>query len=364
MVDLLSSANSRVAFSLFSVLPDAAAARGLAVAARAAKQRLEPPPKVDSRLEVAAREAKRTADNLARVTSRLETVVSLVQRARDKLDEIRDLLSDMRKAVVLSQRSDATTEEKLRQADRFDQFLGQINLKVRSFGTPGNNLLGSAFRDVFTAETVEFQTRPDTQVEYGLAGIFVASEFLITDSAGDQYVPDIFGAQLEKLPIDPYGDGTTILLKDDDTITLDNTTGAVTITRAGATTPILTGTLERKGLGVLFSPFYGHFLDSAKLDEALADIDAATAKIRFAIEVFDNHLARVTAFRDQNKARIEQNRDLVSEVESEKLRQQLEAKAARQREELLFSNVLQSTLSFTDQGVLTVAIQNLINVEV
>lgn len=360
------SAFSTVGLELFSLLPDAAAARGLSAAARAQGRSQIEDIRPDRKLELAARQAEREAKDLGRIKNKLDGVARTVERARDKLDEIRLLLVDARKAVELSQKPDATEDEKRTQAGVFDQKLGQINIKVRNFGTIGNNLLGSQFRDVFTADTLTFPIRPNSLQEDSITGLFAGSDFTITETGtGDIYVPDIFGAKVQSLPIstDAAADDGIFLL-DDDTIALDNSTGAVSITRNGEGSPVLEGTLERHGLDVLFSPFYASFLSDAGLDDALADIDKATQSVRFLSGVFDGFVGRVGARRDQISNLISENEKFAQKVESDNLRNILIAQSEIQRNDLLFSSALQSTISFSDNGVLTTALNNLVDVQV
>jgi len=360
------SAFSTVGLELFSLLPDAAAARGLSIAAAAQARIDNEPVQQDRSIKLAAQQAEREAKNLSRIKSKLDTVTGVVKRAREKLDEIRLLLVDMRKAVELSQESTATDDEKRTQSNVFDQKLGLINIKVRNFGTIGNNLLGSQFRDVFEADTMTFPIRPNSLQEDSITGLFAGSDFTITEtSTNTVFVPDIFGAKVQSLPIsidDDIDDGIQLL--DNDTVVLDNDSGSVSITRNGDSSPILEGILERKGLKVLFSPFYENFLNDASLEDAITDIDAATQTVRFISGVFDGFVGRVGARRDQVANLIKENEKFVQRVESENLRARLRAQVEQQRKSLLFSSAFNSTVSFSDSGILTTAINNLIDVEI
>ena len=357
---------STVGLELFSLLPNASAARGLRIAAAAQKRIKTEPVQQDRNIDLAARQAEQKAKDLTRIKSKLDAVNSIVKRAREKLDEIRLLIVDMRKAVELSQKSTATDEEKRTQANVFDQKLGLINIKVRNFGTIGNNLLGSQFRDVFVADTITFPIRPNSLQEDSITGLFAGSDFTITQSStNDVFVPDIFGAKVQSLPISINDDiDAGITLFDDDTVVLDKDTGAVSITRNGEATPVLEGTLERKGLDVLFSSFYGNFLNDASLDDALADVDAATQTLRFITGVFDGFVGRVGARRNLVANLIKENELFVQRVETENLRAQLEAQAEQQRNTLLFSGTINSSISFSDSGALASSISNLINVKI
>jgi len=359
------NAFSTVGLELFSLLPDVAAARGLATAARAQSRADLEPIRSDRKIALAARQAEQEAKSLTRIKSKLDGVTSIVERAREKLDEIRLLLVDMRKNVELSLKADATDDEKRVQANAFDQTMGLINIKVRNFGTLGNNLLGSQFRDVFDADTISFPIRPNSLQEDSITGLFAGSDFTITETGtGDVFVPDIFGSKVQSLPIDDDDLEDGVILLDDDTIALDNDTGAVSITRSGAGSAVLEGTLERHGLDVLFSPFYGNFLNDTSLNEALTDVDKATQTVRFLSGVFDGFVGRVGARRDQVANLIKENEKFAQQVESDNLRETLLAQAEQQRSAILFSSVFNSTLSFQDSGVLSNAISNLIDVQV
>jgi hypothetical protein len=359
------SAFSTVGLELFSLLPNVAAARGLATAASALERANFEPFRPDRKIAQAGRLAEQEAKGLKRIKSKLDAVSSIVERGRAKLDEIRLLLVDMRKNVELSLKPNATDDEKRVQANAFDQTIGLINIKVRNFGTLGNNLLGNQFRDVFNADTISFPIRPNSLQEDSVTGLFAGSDFTITESStGDIFVPDIFGSKVQSLPIkkDDLNDG--IILLDDDTIVLDNDTGKVSITRNGAGSAILEGTLERHGLDVLFSPFYGNFLNDASLTEALADVDKATKTARFLSGVFDSFVGRVGARRDQVTNLIKENEKIVKQIESDNLRNTLLAQAEQQRSAQLFSRTFNSTLSFQDSGLLSNAISNLIDVRI
>ena len=117
-------------------------------------------------------------------------------------------------------------------------------------------------------------------------------------------------------------------------------------------------------MDVLFSPFYGNFLNDTSLQEALEDVDSATQTIRFIAGVFDGFVGRVGARRDQIASRIAENEKFAQRVETENLRAQLLAQAEQQRNALLFSGAFNSTISFTDSGVLTTAIDNLLDLQI
>ena len=88
--------------SLFSVLPDAAASRGLQSAVRAssvaARNRTAD---IETRqLQSKARTAKREAQDLSRITARLDRVVRTVEKAVERLGEIKTNITDMRRQLV------------------------------------------------------------------------------------------------------------------------------------------------------------------------------------------------------------------------------------------------------------------------
>ena len=237
--------------------------------------------------------------------------------ARDTLVDLKKLLSDMRKQIVLAQSTEIDDTQRAIHADTFDQLLGQLNLKVRSSGGISDNLIGSSIRDVFTPGTLTYKTKPDSPVDQTVTGIFSGSDFFITDGNGDKFYPGIFGATLIKFPTD-FGDEGE-LVSDTDTVDYDSVSGAISLTRDGEGSPYLSGTLERKGLGVLNSFLYGNFTDAAKRDEALADLDAASATLRFNITIIETQLTKVTAHRDFNAGLIEEHRALATNVKQQEI---------------------------------------------
>ena len=94
------------------------------------------------------------------------------------------------------------------------------------------------------------------------------------------------------------------------------------------------------------------------------DVDSATGTIRFISGIFDGFIGRVGARRDQIANLIKENKKFVQRVESENLREHLLRQAEQQRKTILFSGALNSSIGFSDSGVLATAIDNLVNVKV
>ena len=353
-------------FQLFSVLPSASAVSGLkaAAAASAKVQRTKKTQTFDtSGIEAKARQAQRTADNYQRLSSRLDRAVKTVTKSRDTLVEIKTFLSDMRRLIVLSQGDTITDAERRQHADTFDQLLGKLNIKVSISGGIGGNLIGSSIRDIFTPQDVVYQTKPDSQVTQSVSGIYSGSDYTITDGDGTVYFADRYGSQLQQFPFDDSVDPE--IINATDAVSFDYDTGAISLTHDGAAAPYVSGTLERKGLGVLHSFLYGNFTDPAKLDEALADLDAASSKLRFNIAVIESQLTKVTAHRDYNAKFIKENQDLVIKVETEKSAELQKAALESQRQQLLYASVFQGTVSFDGSGsLLSLGIQNLVDFQV
>lgn len=348
-----------LSLSLFSALPGASTSNGLLAAARASASaaRDRATERVDfSNIEGKARLAEQRAKNFSRLSSKLERTTAAVTDARDTLVDIKKLLSDMRKQIVLAQSGTIDDTQRAVHADTFDQLLGQLNIKVRNSGGIEGNIIGSSIRDVFTPSTLTYKTKPDSPIDQTVTGIFSGSDYFITDGNGDNHYPGIFGAVLTKFPTD-FGDEGQIV-SDTDTVVYDADTGAISLTRDGEASPYLSGTLERKGLGVLNSFLYGNFTDPDKLDEALADLDAASATLRFDITVIETQLAKVTAHRDFNAKMIEEHNALANNVQQQALLEQTQKALDDQKQTLLFNNLLQSALSFDGGGnLLSLSIQ-------
>lgn len=362
--DSYNSITGPLSLQLFSILPSASAASGLkaAAAASASAQRNQSNSIDTSGLEGKARLAEQRANNYQRLSAKLERVVNDVTDARDTLVKLKTFLSDLRSLVVLSQGDTIDDAERRQHADTFNQILGKMNIKVQSSGTVGSNLIGSSIRDVFEPGEITYKTKPDSAVSQTVSGIYSGSDYTITDGDGNVFFADLFGSVLQQFPFDDSVDGETI--GDADSLDYNSDTGAISITHEGEGSPFVSGTLERKGLGVLHSFFYGNFTDPDLLDEALADIDAASSKLRFNIAVVEGQLTKVTAHRDFNANLIKEHRTLSIKLESERTGQQQKAALEAERQQLLFAFAFQGSTSFDGSGsLLSLGINNLFDFE-
>lgn len=346
-----SSRENALAYGLISALPDLSASQTLMTAARAssAAKRRQGAAGVDNlALERKARLAQQRADNYSRLSAKLETTVRAVERSVEKLHEIRDILIEMRRHIVLAQNPDLSNSQRLRHANEFDRLLGQINIKTRSAGLVGANLIGNSIRDIFASDTITYRTKPDSPASQSVNGVYSASEYVIETSDGTLYFPDIYGSVLQRFPFSDDAEG--LLVRDVDQVAFDPVTGAISITRPGEATPFLEGTVRRHGLGVLHSSFYGKFRDPAQLEQALADLDAAAAKLRFNTAVMEGQLGKVTAHRDYNANLIRQHRDMAQSVQTDKMLDQTKDALDDRRREILFAETFNSVLSFDRTG--------------
>jgi len=336
--------------SLFSVLPDAAASRGLQSAARAsavaARNRTAD---IETRqLQSKARTAKREAQDLSRITARLDRVVRTVEKAVERLGEIKTNITDMRRQVVTAKGDSVPTSERRVFADRFDQILGKLNLRIKTAGFIGTNLIGTSVRDDFEPDEITFQTKPDSLEKKTISGLFSQNDFFITDSNGDKFYPDIFGSILTKFP-NP-NEETGELVSTNDTVVFDESSGAVSMTRPGAGTPYLDGTVTRKGLGVLNTFLYNNFEDDSSLDRALSDVDNASSKIRFNIGFLEGELAKARAAQIFVEGQIKEKNKFAAGVEAQAFGDERRAALEAERQDILFSAAFQGTLGFNRQA--------------
>ena len=351
--DKFNSITGQLGIGLFSLLPSVSTASGLkaAAAANAAAQRANAKraAQTPDLLRGEGRLAEQRADNYRRLSARLDRAVRTTQRAYDKLVDMKEILSDMRKQIVLAQSDTIDDTQRRKHAQTFDQLLGKLNSKI-SAGGATDNLLGSSIRDIFAPEGITYQTKPDSPVTHTVDGIYSGSDYYITDADGNKFFADIFGSVLQQFPFDDTVEGELVAVAD--TVDYDPDTGAISITHDGEATPFITGTLERKGLGVVHSYLYGKFTDSALRDEALADLDAASSKLRFNIAIMESQLTKVTAQRDFNTKLVEDHSALAVKAETQESAATTTAALVAQRQQLLFSSALQNTLSFDASGTL------------
>lgn len=361
--DRFNSISGQLGAGLFALLPGVSTASGLkaaAVATASAQRRNARTPYDPSSIRGEARAAEQRAHNYRRLQSKLDRTVRATTKAVDKLVELKTILSDMRKQIVLAQSDTIDDTQRRQHAQTFDQLLGKLNSKVRAGGTI-DNLIGSSIRDIFEPAGITYQTKPDSPVSKTVNGIYSGSDYFITDSDGTMFFADLFGSVLQRFPFDDEVEGE--LISSADTVDYDPDTGAISITHDGEADPFVTGTLERKGLGVLHSYLYGKFLDADLRDEALADLDAASSKLRFNIAIMEGELTKVTAQRDFNENLVNEHSALASKVRSQETAESTKNALIAQRQQLLFNQTLQNTLSFDASGtLLSLGLNNLFDI--
>lgn len=356
--------SSALGLGLVGLLPNASAARGLAAAAHAAsaaqRDRQAKPLDLDN-IDGKARAARQRANNFNRLQSKLDDVTRRVGKAHDTLVALKGILTAMRKQIVLAQDATIDDSQRRQHANEFDRLLGELNIKVRVAGPVGMNLIGSSIRDIFDPDTLTYKTRPDSPVSQTVTGIYSGSDYFITDGNGDTFYPDLYGSILKKFPEVEGDEGELVSV--DDSIVYDPTSGAISLTRSGESTPYLSGTLSAKGLGVVHSAFYDNFTDPARLAEALDDLDSASSTLRFNLAVMETRLARVTAQRDFNERLVDEHRAIANKVETNLSLEATQAALAEQRAALLFGAAFESTLTFDGSGSLVaLGVSNLLDI--
>lgn len=338
--------------SLFNALASAASARAVRVAAagrNSGPRRAEQIPN-QARLEAQARAAERVIEGYSRLKIKQKRAVSTLEKATERLDLMKSIMLEARELIVRAQASGATAEGQRDLANLFDQLIGKYNLKAKGAGFAGVNLIGASIRDIFDANDLEVQSRPGSLVNTVYNGTFLGSDYVVTDGSGNTFLPNIFSSSLVQFPSADVND-TGILLRNDDTVVFDRTTGALTITRSGDATPILEGTLERKGVGVLGSYFYGNFQDPAQLEDALEDMTAALSSLRFNIATFGVQLKRSEVLLKFSEDKIAENRDVVARLAAEKFAVERRFTLEEQKRQFIFENAIQTSLSYNSFGL-------------
>jgi hypothetical protein len=338
--------------SLFNAIGNAAAAHTARVAAIArnsgpAGPELNPD---QGRLDARARASTRQVEAYSKLKIKQNRAIRTIEKAVDRLTEMKNILLEARELIINAQDPAATAETQRDSANSFDQKIGKLNLRAKGAGSLGVNLIGASIRDIFEANDLQVPIKPGSQVLTTYSGKFLGSDYVITDGSGDTFLPNIFGSSLVQFPnADPNDTGT--LLKDDDVIVFDHDTGALSITRAGDGSPTLSGTLERKGIGVLHSYFYGNFQDAALRDKALEETDAALSTLRVQIALFESKQTRAQVAVDFSQGQIDEHRNTAASIQAEKEGAERRFLLEEQKRQLLFESALQSALSYNSRGL-------------
>jgi flagellin-like hook-associated protein FlgL len=303
--------------------------------------------------DVEIRAANARADAFSALRSKLNTATKTLDKATERLEEVKDILLDMQKRITLAQKTGVTATERTAYAQQFDQLLGDLNLRVKTAGYSGTNLIGTSFRDSFTPDDLEYRERPDSRATVTVSGEYLGSDYYIEDANGDRHYPTIYGSSLVIFPNADENDAGT-LLKSDDQISYDSGSGAISITADGAGAPHLSGTLVRKGLGVVHSWLYGDFQSTADMDTALSDVNDALSTIRNKISVFSSHAKQAAVRYDFTKQAISDNRNAASKISTSLQVEESRASLLAQRRQLLVSSAITSSLTYNANGLLDI----------
>ncbi len=349
---LFNNSISELNSSLFATVSQAASNRTVQIALAGRNGGPSGPEEIrgQSRLEAQAREATRVLQGFTKLTVKQKRAVKTLEKANERLVEMKALLLEARELIVKTQSPDTTAETKREFANQFDQLIGKYNLRAKGAGHLGKNLIGSSIRDIFDANDLEVQAKPGSLANVTYNGNFLGADYVITDGNGDTFMPNIFGSSIVQFPNGDPND-TGVLLKNDDVIAYDDTTGSVSITRSGEGTPVLEGTLERKGVGILHSYFYGNFEDETLRDTALADITDSLSKLRFNISMFESQLKQAEVSLKFSQGQIEENKNAVSGLEAEKFANERRFELEEQKRQLIFESALTKSLNATSAGV-------------
>lgn len=356
MVDFFGIGNNTKpsgAATLVSALSQASVANNLLTAARARRNSSLQPPRLPNqgRLDSQVREATRQVQAYSKLKTRQSSAVKTITKATDRLGEIKTLLLEAREFIVKADRATTTVADQKLFANQFDQLIGKINLKAKSAGRNFVNLIGGSARDVFTAQDLDVQTRPGSQATTTYAGKFLGSDYSITDGSANLFLPNLFGSAVVQFP-PPDPDDIGTLLQDDDTVVYDPATGAVSLTRNGAGTPFLAGTLEKKGLGVLHTYFYGDFQDPTLRATALSDVTDALQSLRSNISLFEAKQTRAEVALEFTEKTINENRDTVGRIEGQKFKAEQTFLLEQQKSELIFQQAFALSAGTGAGGVL------------
>ncbi len=351
--------------SLFSTIGQAASARTVQVAL--AGRNSGPSGPVESRdqaaLEARARESVRVVEGFTKLTIKQKRAVKTLEKTTERLGEMKALLLEARELIIKAQNTETTTETKREFAKKFDQLIGKFNLRAKGAGHLGTNLIGSSIRDIFDANDLEVPNRPKSLATTTYQGNFLGADYVVTDNGGDVFLPNIFGSTLIQFP-PPDTNDTGTLLQNSDTVSFDSTTGAVSITREGEGTPILEGTLERKGVGVLHSYFYGSFEDETLRDTALEDVTKALSSLRFNITMFESQQTRAEVALKFSEGQIEENRGVAARIEAEKFANERRFSLEEQKRQVLFEQSLTNSLNYGTQGLAGILQKSLLDFEI
>lgn len=233
---------------------------------------------------------RQTASDYSDVKEQMADGVETLRAAANGLASMLDYAKEMSYLLdEFENNTDADDRETMR--NELDVMFVDINVAADIASGVGGNMIGDIRRGDWIVDDVEFKTTP-TSGTTSIEGEYLANDYYIETADGDRYYMNAGGSYFERYDTDDNGGedlnnvAEEVYLSSDMTFTGDTSDGgSITIEEGG--TEILSGTLHKKGLGMLHSFFYNRLETDTDIANMRADLDSAIEKLSIAQSEFD-----------------------------------------------------------------------------
>ena len=284
------------------------------------------------------------------VKAQINNAQAAVSSGQDSIKRVSDNLSSIRDSVGMSH------EDVEYYAGKFDDMINAISNEADSGGT--TSLVGNINRVDYSGNEIEYRNNPSLATST-ITGTYVATDYRIKVDDGSVWVPDpgtdtithYTALQGEAKEIETAG------------ITLTESTSTRTGLKLASYDPatnkitmevtinpddppqIVTGTLQRTGLGLMPSWFYGGLATDADRQRAYRDIDAASVNLTAASGQLQLAANQVGGDQRRADAALDDLTQQSVKVNSDQLDQQQALQAKSSRELSALQTNLQSLAS-------------------
>ena len=276
-----------------------------------------------------------------RVKAGINNAAAAVTNGQEGIEEVRSLLLTVRGSISLAGQNGEDT--KLR-AGQFDDTFNQIN-NYAEVGGQGSNIVGNINRVDFTPNKIQYSSDPQAAQSF-LNGTYIGTDYRIRANDGTVWIPElgtdtlthyseIQGMKKKFITSGIELDDSTSTRTGVKLVSYDANTRAITVNitiNPDEPPRVVTGTLDKTGIGLMPSWFYDGLTTDAGRKRAHADVNRAEVNVTSAAAAVQ--IAANTVSRDSNRvdAQLGELTRQSIEVQTDQLKaqQELQEKSVQQ----------------------------------
>ena len=329
MVGILQGATGGA--NLFPAAPSAQSVLLDQIRSKAAERFQEEKTAIDSVAKATTDALEAESERYVTVKAQINNAKIAVESGKESIAAARQKLLEIRTSIALAAEPGEDAEFR---ATEFDTKVAAINGEADT-GGPAFNLVGYINRTDYSPNSIEYRNNLGSGATT-LTGTYIGTDWRIVDSGGKVWVPDLEADTLtqysalqgvvEKTTLSDgtETDKTTSTRNGIELVSYNESTNAITfeITIDPTLPPeVVTGTLQRHGIGLLGSWFYEKLATTSGRDAAFDAIEKAEIELTSK----EAELERSAALVARDSQNVDQEIERISGQKSDVLLKQLEA---------------------------------------